>query len=373
MTVDPPTARDALLGWHGLRSDRPEQGHDAARAVLAELGMIQLDPLDPIGTNADLVLAARTAGTVRDQVYDALLPGHAFEHFAKERCLLPAEAFPAWRDHAVQAPWWRLTERLKKVDEGLCESVFQELRDRGPLTTSELEDRGRVAPIDWSGWKGTGKAATLAVEVLWTRCRIVVAGRRGRQKVYDLPERALGPIATAPAPDQPDVWRLLRRVEAAGMLPWPIGPWWSGLAHLRDRVVPELVAAGRLVEVTLPGARRRWLAPPDLFARPPVADDDRMRILGPLDPLLWDRELVRALFGFHYVWEVYKPADQRTWGWYVCPLLHRGRLVGRLEARVDAGRLRVDRVWDEGGLDRDALALALARHAGFLGVEPPVA
>jgi uncharacterized protein YcaQ len=94
-----------------------------------------------------------------------------------------------------------------------------------------------------------------------------------------------------------------------------------------------------------------------------------MRILGPLDPLLWDRGLVKLIFGFEYTWEVYKPADQRRWGWYVCPLLHRGRLVGRLEARVEEDVLRVDKLWREKGVKLNDAALdeALARHAKACG------
>jgi uncharacterized protein YcaQ len=103
-----------------------------------------------------------------------------------------------------------------------------------------------------------------------------------------------------------------------------------------------------------------------------------MRILGPLDPLLWDRALVKHVFGFDYVWEVYKPAAQRRWGWYVCPLLHRGRLVGRIDARFAAhdgtGVLRVDRRWVEDGveLDEGAYRACLDRHQAALnGVRGP--
>ncbi|RME27505.1 MAG: hypothetical protein D6798_04380, partial [Deltaproteobacteria bacterium] len=89
---------------------------------------------------------------------------------------------------------------------------------------------------------------------------------------------------------------------------------------------------------------------------------DRLRILGPLDPLLWDRRLVSEVFGFEYVWEVYKPASKRRWGWYVVPLLHRGRLVGRMEAHTTAGRVVIDRLWPEDGarIDRQALDAAIA-------------
>ncbi|HLL54839.1 MAG TPA: crosslink repair DNA glycosylase YcaQ family protein, partial [Myxococcaceae bacterium] len=130
-----------------------------------------------------------------------------------------------------------------------------------------------------------------------------------------------------------------------------------------------LLRDGVLEEVALPGSPRRYLVPSGFRARPVVQPDDRMRILGPLDPLLWDRALVKHVFGFEYAWEVYKPAEQRRWGWYVCPLLHRGALVGRLEARVRDGVLQVDNLWREKGvkLDDGALDEALGRHARACG------
>ena len=77
--------------------------------------------------------------------------------------------------------------------------------------------------------------------------------------------------------------------------------------------------------------------------------DDALRVLGPLDPLIWDRKLIHHAFGFEYVWEVYKPREKRRYGWYVCPMLHQGRFVGRIEARLHREKesvvLRVDNCW----------------------------
>jgi uncharacterized protein YcaQ len=131
-------------------------------------------------------------------------------------------------------------------------------------------------------------------------------------------------------------------------------------------VVEELLERGELVEVTIEGSTRRYLALPD-FAKGRPRFDDRVRILGPLDPLLWDRDLVRHLFGFDYVWEVYKPAAQRKWGWYVCPLLYRGALVGRIDARVERNALAVKKLWIEGDVPFDAITTALERHAAACG------
>lgn len=361
-----------LVDHLGLRRRAAEGGQDGARALLRHLRHIQLDPLDVLGQNAELVAFARLPGLKRGELFGHLLPGGAFEHFAKEACLLPAEYFPAYRDRAMQAPWWRLGERLSRLDAGLIQAVLDEVRERGPLTAAELSDHGAVRPIDWSGWVGTSKAGTMALEVLRTRCELVVSGRRGRQKVYDLPERALGHHASAPPPPDVDRWGVLERVAAAGgLLADSSGPWWSALAGVRQSGLPDrLVEEGALRRVRVKGASRTYLMAPGFFdGVGAVPDDGELRVLAPLDPLLWDRALVKAAFGFDYVWEVYKPAEARRFGWYVCPLLHRGELVGRIEARVHshdgAARLRVDRLWVEPGrqLDLDALRRALTDHA----------
>jgi uncharacterized protein YcaQ len=112
---------------------------------------------------------------------------------------------------------------------------------------------------------------------------------------------------------------------------------------------------------------RRYLAVP-AFLRSRARYDDRMRILGPLDPLLWDRDLVRHVFDFDYVWEVYKPAHLRKWGWYVCPLLYRDRLIGRLEARIERGKLRVKKLWLDDKTLKTKVREAIERHAAACGL-----
>ncbi len=366
-------ARRFLVRHHGLHRVERARGETGVRRMFEARRCVQLDPLDAIGTNADLVALARVDGARKGDVYRALMPGHAFEHFAKERCLLPAHAFPQYRDRAIETPWWRLTERSRRVPASVLDAVRAEVAERGPVSARALEDHGAVQALDWSGWKGTGRMTSMALEILWTRCAIVVAGRTATgEKLYDIPARALPGHHDAPAEDFAR-WALLERVEAAGLLARAGGPCWSMLGDERTGPLPDaLIAEGALEEVRVEGSARPYLAPGDLAARlrRRTADDGRMRILGPLDPLLWDRRLVQQAFGFEYVWEVYKPAAQRRWGWYVCPLLHDGRLVGRVEARVDRGRMIVERLWREApSFDEAALDAALARHAEALGLD----
>src|SRR5512138_1673820 len=381
--LSPAEARRWLVGHHALAAPELPRGTAGVRALVARLRCIQLDPLDPLGTNADLVALARVDGIARGDVYRHLLPGHAFEHFAKERCLLPSYAFPWYRaELAIEAPWWSHAERLRRLPAGVVEKVLDEVRARGPVAVHDLEDHGRVEPLDWSGWRGTPRAAKMALEVLQTRCDVVVAGRGARGKLYDVPERALPLVARARVhpPGRREArrveafrrWALLERVEAAGFLARAAGSTWSMLDPARRAGIPDaLLAEGALEEVQVAGSPRTYLAPRGFAARRHPAPDGRVRLLGPLDPLVWDRALVKAAFGFEYTWEVYRPAHLRRFGWYVCPLLRGESLVGRLDGAIDRGALRIRAVWAEPGadLDRPALLACLERHAAACGVD----
>jgi len=363
------------------------------RDLLRSLRCIQVDPLDRIGTNADLVAMARIDGLRRGELFERLYARDphcgAFEHFAKERCLLPPTAFPRYRAQAVETPWWRLAERMRRVPDDVVEAVYAEIEKHGPLGAHELADKGRVEPIDWHGWQSTSKLATMALRILWTQCRVVVCERTPQGKRYDIPSRALPESVTSgvsarsgesvyPIKTDDGVsferWALLARVEACGLLSRAAGNRWSMLRDVQRGELPEqLVAEGELVSVTIAGSRRRYLARPEFLEAPvPTAEDfdDRMRILGPLDPLIWDRKLVKQVFDFEYVWEVYKPEHKRRWGYYVCPLLHRGRLVGRFEGRIDDEVMHVLGVWRESGgrhFDDRAFHAALEDHAARCG------
>lgn len=374
VTLPADEARARLVSHLGLATPAFPRGAAGVRAMLRRLRHVQLDPLDVIGTNADLVALARVDGLARGDVYRHLYPGHAFEHWAKERCLLPASAFPRYRAQPRETPWWRTATRLERLPEGVLEAVLAEVEARGPVTAADLSDHGAVKPLDWSGWKGTGRATSMALEVLWTRCEVVVCGRSPGGKLYDVPHRALPEVGRATVDDASEQgfarWALVERVEAAGLLSRAGGAHWSVLSPARTTELPDaLVREGVLEEVALPGSPRRYLVPAGFRARQITAPDSRMRILGPLDPLLWDRALVKLAFGFEYVWEVYKPAEQRRWGWYVCPLLHQGQLVGRLEARIRDDVLHVEKLWRERGVKLDDAALdeALERHARACG------
>jgi hypothetical protein len=153
------------------------------------------------------------------------------------------------------------------------------------------------------------------------------------------------------------------------------GPHWCTIEHLRNSALQnKLLANGELQLVQVAGAPRLYLVASNfaqtLATLDGIAFDNRVRFLAPLDPMLWDRQLVESVFGFAYVWEVYKKPEQRQWGYYVTPMLYRGRLFGRIELKRSNNVLFVAALW----LERDAVhnhhlpsldgvAAALARHA----------
>ena len=358
-------ARQKLVEHLGLARTLG-RGTSGVRKVLERLGCIQLDPLDAIGTNADLVVMARVDDVARGDVWRHLFPKHAFEHFAKERCILPARAFASYRaqGHGAQATWWRHDERVQRVPAKLVEAVLEEIREHGPITAAALTDHGSVEPIDWSGWTGTAKTTSMALEILWTRCDVVVAGRtESGAKLYDVPR------FDGEAADDFARWAIRERARSAGLLTRAGGSMWSMLSAARTSgVVEAMIDAGELVEVAIEGSTRRYLAVPEFLKTRTPQYDNRVRILGPLEPLLWDRDLVRHVFAFDYVWEVYKPASQRKWGWYVCPLLQRDRLIGRIDARIDGAALVVNKLWlEDEDADGEAIDAALERHARMCG------
>lgn len=369
LTIPTSAARRLMIAHLGLERFAG-RGAAATRKTLARLRCIQLDPLDVIGTNADLVVIARVEDAMRGNVWRHLYPRHAFEHFAKERCILPADAFPYYRErgHAAQTPWWKHADREKRVPKNTTNAVLAEVKARGPLTARDLTDHGAVEAIDWSGWSGTSKATSMALELLWTTCDVVVSGRTPNgAKIYDVPERSLGSIARAKPAAGFERWALRERVQAAGLLTRASGSSWSMLSEVRlSTLIDDMINEEKLLEVTIEGTSRRYLALPSFLKKRPARYDNRVRILAPLDPLLWDRALVRHIFDFDYVWEVYKPEKQRRWGWYVCPLLHRDQLIGRVEARTEKNSLVVKKLWLRSGIDptaREAVNDALGRHA----------
>lgn len=351
-------------------------------ATFRHLGTVQYDPLNPLGRNPDLVLQARVTGYRFDGwQHHAYRRRRAYDAWDKQVCLTPVEDWPLrriyhrhfrrrWGEHVLD----RYPDETRRT--------LAELERRGPLSSldfsDELFDDHRPAAIRGS-WYGD-KLVKHLLRGLWMSGEIVTHHRDKGRHVYDLPERVLpaAVLAESDPGEETSLRHLLRqRVRSAGLLrPGAGAALWSVPvdAQRRRRVLNDLLAEGRLVTVEVEG--ESFLALPETLQALELPMPRGMRFVAPLDGLLWDRRGVQALFDFDYVWEVYKPAGQRRWGYYVLPVWHRGRLVGRFDARREGASWRVLRFdWERSpsASTLAALSTAARRFARYLGVERVVA
>jgi uncharacterized protein len=362
-----------------------EGGPDAVLAVFRKLGSIQFDPLAVAGRNHDLVLHARVAGY--DPAWcDALYERReVFEAYNKGLSLVPVSDFRWFR-----ATLSRNAARVLDENADVAKRVLERLRADGPLSALDFE-RERGTTTDWFGMPTNAVRAVL--EAYTVTGVLGLARRDGNRRYYDLIERLLprDVLARKIPPTKQFRHRLLSRYRAHGLLGigggadifgglgaakpdlrWPGHP---GRTALRD----ELVDSGEIVPVSVdgvPGKRFVLRDEVELLHAPPEPPPS-VAFLPPFDPLVWDRGLLRSLFGFEYVWELFVPPAKRRWGWYVLPILFGERLVGRIEPRIERadGAVRVLDLWWEDGFDPrraedfvDAMRAALEAYVRFAGV-----
>lgn len=373
-------ARRFLLLVHGLLGAYRFSGKEGALSYVRQTGCIQFDPVDVCGRNAELTLQSRVKGFRKDMLAELLYEDRSlFDYTDKNLSIIPTEDWPYFA---------RFRERARRCGEefdGLAALETQAkayIGEHGPVSSDELPIEGEIvwhSAIHWSGnWNGASNAARSVLEQLYSTGELVIHHKNGTRKVYDLAERHLPEAvlrAAEPLPDELEhqAWRVLRRIGAVGMLWNRASDAWLAILGLdakrRGEIFERLEREGRIFPVRVEGIRdtlycreeARWAIEEAMTEK---AFTPRCEVLAPLDCMLWDRKLIRALFGFDYTWEIYTPAAKRRYGYYVLPLIYGERFAGRVEAVAGeaGGALCVRHVWLEDGVRRTkALDEALRR------------
>jgi uncharacterized protein len=353
-------------------ASRPRTGTPAeVLATIRRVGCIQLDSVSTVERSHRLALGARIGAYPEPSVSRLLRAGNLFEYWAHEACLLPVEDFAMhrWRmaRFAESHPW---RGNVFEREPELTAQVLREIGERGPLASRHFEGTGSGGMWNW-------KPAKIVLEALHSAGRLVIAGRDGFQRLYDLPERVLpGDVLDGPVPSDDEYirWATLRGVRARGALTESaVAEMWrlaGGAARVRPHA-DALVAEGTLRRLEVADGKAPVLVPADVEPGGPVPP---ALLLSPFDNLLWDRAFLKRTFGFEHVIEIYKREHERVYGYYVLPLLRRDRLVGRVDLKHEraGGVLRVKAFHPEPGVrgNLDAtLDQALVRLARVLGVE----
>ncbi|RKR90826.1 hypothetical protein BDK92_5209 [Micromonospora pisi] len=355
------------------------------RRVLDRVGLIQMDSVNVLQRAHYLPLYSRLGpyptGLLDRAAYQP--PRELFEYWGHEASLVPVDLHPAlrWRMAAARDEAWGGMRRIAQEQPQLVAWVRDEVRDRGPLTAAEIE---HDAPRQTGNWGWNWSEVKRALEFLFWAGEVAAASRTNSfARRYDLPERVLPPaVVGAPTPAPADAYRRLVSIAARslGVAAEPELRDYFRLPVAAARVaVAELVEAGELRPVAVQG----WRAPAYLHAEARVPRWIRASTLvSPFDPLIWERARTERLFDLSYRIEIYVPAPQRVYGYYVLPFLQGERFTARVDLKADrkAGVLLVPAAWLEPGADPADTAVALAaelrRLAGWLNlsaVAPPVA
>ncbi|HJP77923.1 MAG TPA: crosslink repair DNA glycosylase YcaQ family protein [Pseudonocardiaceae bacterium] len=314
-----------------LDGQRPAELLDVVRA----LTLLQIDPTSAIAPSADLVVWSRLGWTYEPADLAAALEQRTLIELrgmirpAEDIALYGAD-MADWPGRGELRDWQESYRDWVRANDTCRRDILARLDEAGPLPSRELPDTC-VRPWRSSGWTNNRNVAQL-LEFMVLRGEVAVAGRDGRERLWDVAERVYPP-GDVPSAEEAEHRRDERRLRSLG------------IARSRSAECPvepnDVGAAGE--EAVVEGVRGRWRVDPAQLGRPFTG---RAALLSPFDRLIADRKRMIDLFEFDYQLEMYKPAAKRRWGYYALPILFGDRLVGKLDATADrdAGVLRVDAV-----------------------------
>ena len=309
--------------------------------VVRHLTMLQVDPTNAVAPSADLVLWSRLGSSYAPAQLRAAIDDRTVVEY--RAMLRPADDMALYRAEMAQWPgegevrnWKRAQSEWLTINDRCRLDVLARLRALGPLTLRDLPDTC-VKPWASSGWNNN-KNLSMLLDFMLQHGEVAMAGRRGRDRLWDLAERVYPDQPIVPSPEAERL-RNEKRLRALGIAraqgpECPVEP-----ADVGDVGEPAVVE----------GVRGEWRVDPELLGRLGERFEGRAALLSPFDRLMHERNRMTELFEFEYALEMYKPAATRRWGYYALPILFDDRLVGKLDATTDrkAGVLRVDAVHED--------------------------
>jgi uncharacterized protein YcaQ len=317
-----------------LDSNRPSDLLDTVR----HLTLLQDDQTAAVAPNAALVAWSRLGSTCpRNAVADALDEQALID---VQGLLRPAEDLALYRAEMADWPgvgevpnWLEGQAAWVQANEGFRRDLLDELRREGPLTWRELPDTCTV-PWRSSGWNNNRNVAMM-LEMLVLRGEVAAAGRRGRDRLWDLATRIYPDDEMVPTAEALRI-RNERRLHSLGIsrAKGPVSPGEpNGVDEVGERAVID-------------GVKGEWRIDPSYLGG---TFSGRAAVLSPLDRLLFERKRMAELFEFDYQLEMYKPAAKRRWGYWAMPILYGDRLVGKVDATTEVKQhvLRVDAIHED--------------------------
>lgn len=325
--------RRLALAGQGLLHRQPfGQGVAGARNAIEHLGYVQIDTISVVERAHHHVLQTRVPGFKPDMLDQLLLDGDIFEYWSHAAAFLPMTDFRFSLPYK-QAIKSGQTHWYKNPDKKRMAELLNRIRLDGPLRSRDLDTK-RTKTKGWWDWKPAKKA----LEQLYMQGDLMVSGREGFQKIYDLTERVLPSDVYTRMPTMEEFAAHIvgQQLRCHGLVSL------KGLTYLRRNtelnkavsdLVKERLAQGRLEQVQLTSGEVYYITAGALDARLPNVGN-RMVILSPFDNSVIQRDRLKSLFGFDYKIECYVPAAKRQYGYFSLPLLFRDEFIGRMDCKT---------------------------------------
>ena len=350
-------ARNLHLAAQGLlNKPRRQASLEDIPATISRMSLLQIDTINIVARSPYLVLFSRLGNYPAQWLDESLARGELMEYWAHEACFMPRSDFRLIR-HRMLAPekmGWKYKDAWMQEHEAEIAQLIQHIHDKGPVRSADFE-HPRKGASGWWEWKPHKRH----LEGLFTAGKVMVIERRNFQRVYDLTHRVM--------PDWDDERDLVSQTEAeiimldnsARSLGIFREQWLADYYRLKR---PALAAwrearaeQQQIIAVHVEKLGNLWLhADLPLLERALAGKltATHSAVLSPFDPVVWDRKRAEQLFDFSYRLECYTPAPKRQYGYFVLPLLHRGQLVGRMDAKMhrQTGILEVISLWLQEGI-----------------------
>ncbi|HEY1043656.1 MAG TPA: crosslink repair DNA glycosylase YcaQ family protein [Telluria sp.] len=368
-------ARALHLAAQGMLNPRRKAAtREDVLDAIRRMGVLQIDTISVVARSPYLVLWSRLGAYDPAWLDQHLAEGRLFEYWAHEACFVPIEDYPLFR-HRMRDPeamGWKYSATWMRERRAEVDALLDHIRANGPVRSSDFARTDGKAG-GWWEWKPEKRS----LEVLFTAGELMIARRHNFHRVYDLADR-VHPRRHDTELSMDDVMRrfTLQTVKALGVCK---SAWIADYYRTKPpRFNPEaLVAGGDLLRARVAG----WDEPVYIHrehaglldsAAAGTLTPTLTTILSPFDPIVWDRRRAQELFGFDYRLECYTPAAKRKYGYFTLPILRRGALAGRIDAKAHRrdGRLELKSIVLEPGTRISAaftedVAAAVRRFAGW--------
>lgn len=333
-------AQAVMIAAQGLepRARRAATKRDVLE-MIRRMSALQIDTIHVVARSPYLVLWSRLGEYEPSWLDELLAEGSIFEYWSHEACFLPTEDFPLYRHRMIDpgSMGWKYSHEWLKAHQNEVERMLRLIRERGPVRSTDFT-RTDGKSGGWWEWKPEKRA----LEMLFTAGELMIARRDRFQRIYDLRERVLPSWDDSQLPSLEEANRrlALKAVRALGVTK----ARWAGDYFRTDKretaaLVTALGEEGRLLRLSVEGWEEDGYAHPDNMGVIEAVSSGKLRperttLLSPFDPLVWDRVRAREMFGFDYRLECYTPAARRVYGYFTLPILRRGSLIGRLDAKA---------------------------------------